>query len=68
MYGTGEGAIAEKFREVYMKIYNKNAVEDKVIKLTERIDKLINSNDAVLIKLINGEVVKQAVRFMKNNK
>ena len=65
---TGEGAIVEKFKEVYMMMYNKNAAEDEVFKISDQVEKLIAHNDAATVSLIDGKVVKNAARFMKKNK
>ena len=38
---TGERAIAYKYREVYMKIYTENESVEEVLKIKDRIERLI---------------------------
>ena len=64
----GERAIADKFREVYMKIYTKNESVEEVLKIKDRIERLITQNDATIINLIDGSSVKKATMLMKKGK
>ena len=64
----GERAIADKFREVYMKIYTKNESVEEVLKIKDRIERLITQNDATIINHIDGSSVKKAAMLMKKGK
>ena len=65
---TGEWAIVDKFREVYMKIYTKNESVEEVLKIKDRIERLITQNDATIINYIDGSSVKKAAMLMKKGK
>ena len=48
---TGKEVIVDKFKEVYMKIYNRNEAEDEISKFTEKIEMLSTHKDVNLVNL-----------------
>ena len=65
----GEQEIANKFKEVYEKLYNSASSDVKMEALKEKIQGLISTEDSEQeIMKVTGEIVKEAITKMKPHK
>ena len=65
---VGATNIANRFADIYKKLYNQDQLGDKITNLRDKLDRDITNRDMFEVHRVTESVVKQGLKLMKGNK